>query len=194
MKSELVPLNGDPPIPITRSLSVVGRREYCDVVVPDESLSKRHCVLVRTDGLLMVRDLATTNGTRVNGQRIVWAALLPNDRLTLGGYRMRVYLGPDDVASPSERHQAAAGLKPVSVGIGFAAPSSSSGAVATSDDEGRVESGLAASAGGGRGRQDGGRQEAKTPTTPPLVAEVVDDDDDDEVIMLDERHVLLDLG
>lgn len=103
MKSELVPLNGDPPIPITRDVTVIGRREYCDVVIPQASLSKRHCVLVRTDGLLMIRDLATTNGTKVNGQRVMWAALLPNDRLTLGGYKCRVYLGPDDAPGPSER-------------------------------------------------------------------------------------------
>jgi predicted component of type VI protein secretion system len=103
MKSELVPLNGDPPIRITRDVTVVGRREYCDVQIDHPSLSKRHCVLVRTDGLLMLRDLATTNGSKVNGQRVMWAALLPNDRLTLGAYKVRVYLGPDDQASPAER-------------------------------------------------------------------------------------------
>ena len=102
MKAELVPSNGDPPIPITRDLTVVGRREYCDVQINHESLSKRHCVLVRTDGLLVVRDLASTNGTKVNGQKVLWAALLPNDRLTIGRYKVKVYLGPDDVPSPSE--------------------------------------------------------------------------------------------
>lgn len=105
MKSELVPLNGDPPIPITRDLTVIGRRDYCDVVIPQSSLSKRHCVVVRTDGLLMLRDLATTNGTKVNGQRVSWAALLPNDRVNIGGYKVRVYLGPDDAPSPSEQRQ-----------------------------------------------------------------------------------------
>src|SRR4051812_17409948 len=102
MKAELVPANGDPPIPINRDLTVLGRREYCDVVVDFHGLSKRHCLLVKTDGLLIVRDLATTNGTRVNGQRIRWAALMPNDRLTVGGYKMKVYLGSDDAPSPSE--------------------------------------------------------------------------------------------
>jgi pSer/pThr/pTyr-binding forkhead associated (FHA) protein len=84
-------------------VTVVGRRAYCDVHLDHPSLSKRHCVLVRTDGLLMIRDLATTNGTKVNGQKVMWAALLPNDRLTLGGYKVRVYLGPDDIPGPSER-------------------------------------------------------------------------------------------
>src|SRR3954469_24408042 len=103
MKAELVPDNGDPPIRITRDLTVVGRRGSCDVVIDHPSLSKRHCVLVKTDGLLVVRDLASTNGTKVKGQKIRWAALLPDDRLTLGGYKFRVYLGPDSEPSPSEK-------------------------------------------------------------------------------------------
>ena len=103
MKAELVPENGDPPIPIVRDLTVVGRREYCDVVIPHSSLSKRHCVLVKTDGLLVIRDLATTNGTKVKGQKVRWAALLPDDRVSLGGYKVRVYLGSDDMPSPSEQ-------------------------------------------------------------------------------------------
>jgi predicted component of type VI protein secretion system len=102
MKAELVPLNGDPPIPITRDVTVVGRREFCDVQINHVGLSKRHVILVKTDGLLVVRDLATTNGTKVNGQKIRWAALLPNDRLTLGAYKVKVYLGPDDAPSPSQ--------------------------------------------------------------------------------------------
>ena len=102
MKAELVPENGDPPIPIVKDLTVVGRRSFCDIVIDHNSLSKRHCVLVKTDGLLVIRDLATTNGTKVKGQRIRWAALLPDDRITLGACKFRVYLGPDDVPAPSE--------------------------------------------------------------------------------------------
>src|SRR4051812_16833448 len=102
MKAELVPENGDPPIRIVRDVTVVGRREFCDIQVNDPSLSKRHCILVKTDGLLVIRDLGTTNGTKVKGQRIRWAALLPDDRITLGNYKMRVYLGPDSAPGPSE--------------------------------------------------------------------------------------------
>ena len=102
MKAELVPENGDPPIPIVKDLTVVGRRPYCDVIIDHDSLSKRHCVLVKTDGLLVIRDLITTNGTKVKGQRIRWAALLPDDRITLGACKFRLYLGPDDSPAPSE--------------------------------------------------------------------------------------------
>src|SRR4051794_32854608 len=89
MKAELVSTNGDDPIPITKDVTVIGRRDFCDVEIDHPSLSKRHCVVVRTDGLLMIRDLVTTNGTKVNGQRVMWAALLPNDRLTLGRIKFR---------------------------------------------------------------------------------------------------------
>ncbi len=85
MKAELVPENGDPPIPIVRDVTVLGRHEDCDVVIEHSSLSKRHCLLVKTDGLLVIRDLATTNGTKVKGQRVRWAALLPEDRVSFGG-------------------------------------------------------------------------------------------------------------
>ena len=105
MKAELVPENGDPPIPIVRDLTVVGRHEDCDVVIDHPSLSKRHCVFVKTDGLLVIRDLATTNGTKVKGQRVRWAALLPEDRVRLGGYKMRIYLGSDEMPSPSEQRR-----------------------------------------------------------------------------------------
>jgi len=102
MKAELVPTNGDAPIPITKDVTVVGRGHYCDVRVDHPSLSKRHCVLVKTDGLLVVRDLASTNGTKVKGQKIRWAALLPHDRIAFGTYKFRVYLGPDNAPGPSE--------------------------------------------------------------------------------------------
>ena len=109
MKAELIPDNGDPPIPITRDVTVVGRRDVADVVIDHPSLSKRHCVLVKTDGLLVIRDLVTTNGTKVKGQRIRWAALLPGDKIALCAYKMRVYLGPDEAMAPSELYRKRAG-------------------------------------------------------------------------------------
>src|SRR5438270_301872 len=121
MKAELVPTDGGAPIPITRDVTVLGRREFCDVQIDHPSLSKRHAVLVRTDGLLVLRDLASTNGTKVKGQRIRWAALLPDDRITFGSQKFRVYLGPDDALSPSERPRGAADGR--SRPMAFAAPS-----------------------------------------------------------------------
>jgi predicted component of type VI protein secretion system len=134
MKAELIPVDGGAPIPITRDVTVVGRREFCDIQVDHPSLSKRHCVLVKTDGLLVIRDLATTNGTKVKGQKIRWAALLPDDRISLGSIKFRVYLGPDDAASPSEV-EATGGKAPASVARAFAAPVAPKAAPRPMDDD-----------------------------------------------------------
>jgi pSer/pThr/pTyr-binding forkhead associated (FHA) protein len=95
MRAQLLPADGSAPIDIVKDLVVVGRREDCDLRLEHKSVSKIHCVLVKTDGLLMLRDLGSTNGTRVNGTRVRRAALLPNDQLSIASYKFRVHLGPD---------------------------------------------------------------------------------------------------
>src|SRR5579864_2638765 len=101
MRAQLVPIEGGAPIDIVKDLVVVGRLEECDLRLEHKSVSKLHCVIVKTDGLLLLRDLGSTNGTRVNGQRIRRAALLPNDQLTIAGYKFRVLFGPDNLEPPS---------------------------------------------------------------------------------------------
>jgi predicted component of type VI protein secretion system len=95
MRAQLVPLDGGSPVEILKDLVLVGRKEDCDLRLEHKSVSKMHCVIVKTDGLLLLRDLGSTNGTRVNGQRVRRAALLPNDQVSIANYRFRVYLGPD---------------------------------------------------------------------------------------------------
>jgi pSer/pThr/pTyr-binding forkhead associated (FHA) protein len=100
MRASLIPLDGGPAIEIERDLMLVGRKEECDLRLDHKSISKMHCVIVKTDGLLLIRDLGSTNGTRVNGQRVRRAALLPNDQLAIASIHFRVQLGPDDAAAP----------------------------------------------------------------------------------------------
>ena len=95
MRAQLLPLDGGSPIDINKDVIVVGRKEDCDVRLEHKSVSKMHCVLVKTDGLLLLRDLGSTNGTRVNGMRVRRAALLPNDQIGIAHYKFRVSLGPD---------------------------------------------------------------------------------------------------
>ncbi len=95
MRAQLVPLDGGPPIEIVKDLVLVGRKEDCDLRLDHKSVSKMHCILVKTDGMLFLRDLGSTNGTRVNGTRVRRAALLPNDQVAIANYKFRIYLGPD---------------------------------------------------------------------------------------------------
>jgi predicted component of type VI protein secretion system len=104
MRAQLVPLDGSPPVEIVKDLTVVGRKEDCDLRLEHKSVSKLHCVIVKTDGLLLLRDLGSTNGTRVNGQRVRRAALLPNDQVSIASCKFRVHLGPDEPAPQVEEH------------------------------------------------------------------------------------------
>lgn len=104
MRAQLVPLDGGPAIDIVKDLTLIGRREDCDLRLEHKSVSKIHCVIVKTDGLLLVRDLGSTNGTRVKGQRVRRAALLPDDQLSIASCKFRVYLGPDEPVPAPEEH------------------------------------------------------------------------------------------
>lgn len=107
MRAQLIPLDGGDPIEVVKDMTVVGRKEDCDLRLDHKSVSKLHCVIVKTDGLLLLRDLGSTNGTRVNGQRVRRAALLPNDNLNIANFRFRVHLGPGDppaAAVPAHEH------------------------------------------------------------------------------------------
>src|SRR5437763_16227134 len=104
MRARLIPADGGPPLDLTKDLTLFGRDEDCDTRLDHKSISKLHCVIVKTDGLLLVRDLGSTNGTRVNGQRVRRAALLPNDQVSFASLRFRVHLGPGDAPPVPGEH------------------------------------------------------------------------------------------
>jgi len=104
MQARLVPLDGSPPIDLVKDLTLVGRKEDCDLRLEHKSVSKMHCVIVKTDGMLMIRDLGSTNGTRVNGQRVRRAILLPDDQLNVASQKFRVQLGPELPEAQHEDH------------------------------------------------------------------------------------------
>jgi pSer/pThr/pTyr-binding forkhead associated (FHA) protein len=102
MRVRLVPAEGGTPIEITKDLMLVGRKEECDLRLDHKSISKLHCIVVKTDGLLLLRDLGSTNGTRVNGQRIRRAALLPKDQLQIASLKYTVEVGEDESPQDSD--------------------------------------------------------------------------------------------
>lgn len=70
----------------------IGRAPGSDCVLPEDLVSRRHAELRRDGERWFVRDLGSTNGTRVNGVRVIEdVEVRPGDRLSLGGaaYRLR---------------------------------------------------------------------------------------------------------
>ena len=87
MRVQLIPVEGGKPIELIKQIMIVGRGAFADITFESKSVSKQHCILVRTDGLVLIRDLGSTNGTRVNGQRVRRGALLPNDQVAFANFK-----------------------------------------------------------------------------------------------------------
>jgi anti-anti-sigma regulatory factor len=71
---------------------VLGRSRGADLVLVDTTVSGQHAKISRDSGQLYLRDLASTNGSFINGERIQTQRLGDGDILRLGGVRLRVVL------------------------------------------------------------------------------------------------------
>jgi hypothetical protein len=69
---------------------LLGRHLSCDVVFLSLNVSRRHARLVFRDGAWILQDLGSTNGTRVNGERVGRWKLQPGDHLVLADQHLRI--------------------------------------------------------------------------------------------------------
>jgi predicted component of type VI protein secretion system len=69
---------------VTRDMTVIGRREDCDLRIPLGDVSRKHCRLIKDDGTLRIEDLGSSNGTFINGERVQQAELTAGDTLQVG--------------------------------------------------------------------------------------------------------------
>ena len=102
MFGELVPQGGGDPVPLLRKKLLIGRRDSCDIALRFPNVSSRHCELEMVDHYWMVRDLGSSNGTKVNGVRVRAKWLLPGDELSVAKHRYKVDydLAPDTPPPP----------------------------------------------------------------------------------------------
>jgi len=100
---------------IVRDLTVVGRREDCDLRIPLGDVSRKHCRLIKDDDSLRVEDLGSSNGTYRNGERVQEAVLAAGDRVKVGPVTFVVQIDgvPADEEmtpdAPSEASQSSGG-------------------------------------------------------------------------------------
>lgn len=87
---------GRDPVEITAGEVSLGRSPVCNVVLDELAVSKLHARIERTPDRLVLRDLASANGSFVNGVRVETAALANGDAVSLAGtepFRVVVELG-----------------------------------------------------------------------------------------------------
>ena len=66
-------------IPIEKKPITVGRKPDNDIVLDNQAVSGYHCKISSFGNTFFVEDLASTNGTHVNGKKIIKAGLHHND-------------------------------------------------------------------------------------------------------------------
>lgn len=77
---------------------VVGRGSDSDLCLPNDTVSRQHCMIWHEDGCHRVRDLGSTNGTRINGALVQEAALEDGDDVVLGEIVLRFGFDTADMA------------------------------------------------------------------------------------------------
>jgi pSer/pThr/pTyr-binding forkhead associated (FHA) protein len=71
-------------VPLTVLPFRLGRSRVCQFVILAHEVSKEHAEIFRVENEYRIRDLRSTNGTFINGSRIIDAPLLNNARIQLG--------------------------------------------------------------------------------------------------------------
>jgi hypothetical protein len=106
---------------VVRERMTVGRDPGCDISDGDPRLSRRHAEFLATAAGLVVRDLESRNGIRVNGRHVREATLAPGDLVEIAHLVVRFFddsaeepagvaLSPPD-AAPVEGVQVRAGFE-----------------------------------------------------------------------------------
>jgi predicted component of type VI protein secretion system len=91
-------------------VTTAGRHDECQLRIKSSEVSRRHCQFFEKNGMLLVKDMGSANGTLLNGKKIEGQRVLePGDELTIGPVKLRV----EKVGQPaaSKASSASAGPK-----------------------------------------------------------------------------------
>jgi predicted component of type VI protein secretion system len=104
MTYQLIPVDPSsrPAIPVHRPVLLIGRHPECDVRLDFPKISRRHCCLALAYDRVVIRDLGSHNGLRVNGRQVDEARLHAGDEVAIGPliYRLEPDHAPEPVPSP----------------------------------------------------------------------------------------------
>ncbi|CAN5289037.1 hypothetical protein BH11PLA2_BH11PLA2_10690 [soil metagenome] len=82
--AELVPTGGGDAVPLTQVTMTVGRRRSNDICLDYPNVSSKHCEFTCEDGIWFVQDLGSSNGVKINGEKITKRRTLkPGDEVII---------------------------------------------------------------------------------------------------------------
>lgn len=93
--------------PVQQGETAIGRQNGNAIVLPSSKVSKRHCVLVASDGELIVQDQGSSNGTFVNGILTKSKRVKAGDKISVGEYVLEI----SSAVQRANRPAPAAGLQ-----------------------------------------------------------------------------------
>ncbi len=100
---ELHPCGGGDIIPLTETKLLIGRRSHCDICLKFDNVSSHHCEMEFKNGYWNIRDLGSSNGTKVNGMRIDTKVLMPGDEVMISKHAFNIdYVIEDNSEAPEE--------------------------------------------------------------------------------------------
>src|SRR6187549_2723902 len=74
-------------VPFVREEITIGRQEGNTIRLTERNVSRRHARLMRQNGHVVVEDLGSSNGTRINGERISGqSSVKDGDLIQIGDY------------------------------------------------------------------------------------------------------------
>lgn len=102
MSARLIPLSNAnaPTISVQRPVLLLGRHPECDVRINFPKVSRRHCCIAQVYDRLVIRDLGSRNGLRVNGRIVEEVQLQEGDELAIGPLLYRIEADRPALASP----------------------------------------------------------------------------------------------
>jgi predicted component of type VI protein secretion system len=90
MPAQLMALDNSASILLDKPIMLVGRHPECDIQIDSRKISRRHCCIAQVSDYLVIRDLGSTNGIRINGTRVQEGKLSAGDEVTIGNNRYQV--------------------------------------------------------------------------------------------------------
>ena len=113
MPAQLVALTEGPSILLDKPIMLIGRHPESDIQINSRKISRLHCCIAQVNDYLVVRDLGSTNGIRINGARVVEGKLRGGDELTIGSHRYEVQWDGANAKPPAARAPAREPARPV---------------------------------------------------------------------------------